>query len=726
MSSTLLKQLVIVIALVALCMGVIVIKHNNIRSLPYFDPADGDNLFWTEAAFHFRHTRMIAEGGSIPPIDTQIQYPEGLDTRRYITPVMDHVYGRLHRWFFRDLPLHYFLVYAVAAVSTLAVVACFFAGCSLGGNTWVGLICASLYGLAPASWVRSTAMLGREDFALPLLFGSFACFLSCMRKERTVVAVAGAALTMLAFASWHISQFFYQMLVVWMVLVALLSNPQRLPRRTVTIYAAATVAAALLMPVLRAKYYALSVPLMLNYALLILLWLMPWLDRRTRMQSVAARLGLFVIFSGCAFAFQRFTETHSHVFAVLWAKIRYLGTLPMDPLLLPFEAKAMWVGVFASPSLQSVFVLLSTTLLFAVIGLIIVVFRICRRKLDVREALIVYFALVTLALFLTFDRLSVFAVFFLALLGGLAWPRRDGRWRVAFVVLFTLSLLFEVLKYPLIELTSARVPYNSVQDVTDYLGRNSNAGGAVVCAYELGPSIAAYADRPVLLHSKFESKALRDRVEEVYTAFFEDEKALYDLCRRYDARYVVYQVSLALGRGRGSPRYAVGHRALSTSSVAFRMHFLPEHLKSFLLLHQNHHYRIYAVGRAPGEQPLRPSVQAHYHLRNFVEGDLGLVLTDDQIERGLITNQRAAGVLQLVRQGRYDEAILECQKAMDRYPYSGLVRHKLVRSLMGTNHFERIADAFDLSFSINPDQPQLHLLLNELRTKRAGNQLQRP
>ena len=53
---------------------------------------------------------MIAQGEAIPALDTQIQFPEGLSIRRYITPMMEHVMGRIYRVGFEDMAPHMFIV----------------------------------------------------------------------------------------------------------------------------------------------------------------------------------------------------------------------------------------------------------------------------------------------------------------------------------------------------------------------------------------------------------------------------------------------------------------------------------------------------------------------------------------------------------------------------------------------------------------------------------------
>ena len=173
-----LGQWLIALFMVVLCIGMTFYKINGIKKLPFFNPDDGEGFYWTENAFHFRYAQMVAEGKGIPPLDQGIQYPEGLDTSRYITPVMERVTGNLYRLFSRGTHLHVFLVHFSSIFSTLSILAVFFAGKFLWRSNWAGLISACFYSFVPASFGRTTGgAFIREDFALPFIFFSFTCFL---------------------------------------------------------------------------------------------------------------------------------------------------------------------------------------------------------------------------------------------------------------------------------------------------------------------------------------------------------------------------------------------------------------------------------------------------------------------------------------------------------------------------------------------------------------------
>ena len=42
-----------------------------------------EDQFWVESAQHFRNVQMVAEGGTIPELDIDLEYPDGLQTRSH-------------------------------------------------------------------------------------------------------------------------------------------------------------------------------------------------------------------------------------------------------------------------------------------------------------------------------------------------------------------------------------------------------------------------------------------------------------------------------------------------------------------------------------------------------------------------------------------------------------------------------------------------------------------
>ena len=126
----------------------------SIQHQPFYHSEDGTGFFWSENALHFRQTQMISQGEGVPEIDQNIQYPEGINNRKYITIVMEHLAGRLHRLLFSHLPLHVFLVYFTSFFTSLSVLALFLAVRGLSGSPLAALVSTALFCISPASFFR--------------------------------------------------------------------------------------------------------------------------------------------------------------------------------------------------------------------------------------------------------------------------------------------------------------------------------------------------------------------------------------------------------------------------------------------------------------------------------------------------------------------------------------------------------------------------------------------
>ena len=390
----------------------------------------------------------------------------------------------------------------------MSVFACFVAAYAVRPSGWIALMCASLYAFVPGSMYRNIATFIREDFALPFLFGSYACFLMCLKEDRRSVASMGAVLLFIALAAWHVSQFFIQLFAVGLVLLIVFHGFQILPRRALAIYTVAMVAASITLPVLREKTFVFSIPLMMCYPIVGLAWLRPGGDGWPAWKRIATAGGAMLVFVLIALSIQWFTGTHSHVYAVMLAKLRYLGQLPEDPTLLSFQAKMMWTSSFLTLSWREIWILYSSTLIFAAIALVAVGNQLLRGQHGPSLTMTLYLAAVTFVLAILINRMTIFAVFFLAVFVVFAWPRERRSWRFACGALLVVCLTCEVLRYanssvlPSFQFVPVRPEPVAVNEITRYLRTHTNPGQAVLTTIELSPHIAEYADRP-----RFEPKA---------------------------------------------------------------------------------------------------------------------------------------------------------------------------------------------------------------------------
>ena len=294
---------------------------------------------------------------------------------------------------------------------------------------------------------------------------------------------------------------------------------------------------------------------------------------------------------------QKFSGSHSHVFGLLLGKLRYLGKLPLDPTKLPYETKVMWQSSFRTASLKYVLLSFSITLALGAITLIWSIFRIAKAKAGRAEIMLVYSALATFVLFLLVRRLGVFTVFFFAVsIGSLALVK--GRTLKPFTYMCIVGcLIFGFHFVTRVRSTAVRPGQKYVIDVIHYIKENTNPDEAVLSAFELGPSIATYCHRPVILHSSFESKPIRDKTKEVYTSLYRSEEDFYQTCKRYGASLFVFQSGMAVNNNPESIRYIIGETNLRKDSAAAMFRFAPYKLKRFRLVHQNPLFRIFRVAK---------------------------------------------------------------------------------------------------------------------------------
>ena len=664
------KKALIVLILTLLCAGVVAYKVHLFQKLPFLDPQDGDGFFWTESAFHFRHFLMVAEGKGIPPIDYGIQYPEGLDTVRDIPLLTERVTGSLYRLFFSNIPPHLFVPYFSFIFSTLSVLAIFLTGKIVWGSNIAAFISAFFYGFTPASLMR-TAGGGfiREDFALPFIFLGFACFMYCFRKDRPIGSGVGSTFFFIALADWHATQLYLSLFMVGMVVAYFLNKREGVPPKSLTIFVAFMVMAALLLPVLKDKYFICSPALMLGYGLLAAFWL-PDLQNGNKRRNVIIRYLIIIALFVASLVIQELAAGYSHAYGLLFSKIRFLGLLPEDPARLSFEAKTMWTSSFVSPEWIELPSLLWFSLPVGMIGVVIMIYRLSRRKAEHHELVIVYFTVYTFVLFLMMQRMAVFAVFFLALSMGALTLLRNRLLKSAIYGCLGLCFLIQLfIMLDSLGLKVFRPDQNQLKSLLSYIRSKTDRDAAVLTTFELGPAVALYTGHPVILHSKFESKLLRDKVKDVYTSLFQREEEFYELCKRYKAGLFVYHSDIALNSSPMSTRYLVGAVALKTDCAAFLFHFAPDKLKHFTLLYQNPLYRVFKVGARTAYDELVIKYEPIYDLDNFLKERKGsefiadAVLESGRARLGNSETHRKIGDRFFVSED-YQTAVLQYKRAL--------------------------------------------------------------
>ena len=148
----------------------------------------------------------------------------------------------------------------------------------------------------------------------------------------------------------------------------------------------------------------------------------------------------------------------------------------------------------------------------------------------------------SLAAFVLFVRFHVFlAIFSAAILG--VWAASGRGWvpRVLIISVLVMGMAVEAvhtLDKP--ERWGRWVYYREIEELTQWMRRYVRPE-PVLANFGVSASILTYGECPILLHPKFESKEIRDRVRAYGETLFKGtEEELRDWANRYGAQYYVY------------------------------------------------------------------------------------------------------------------------------------------------------------------------------------------
>src|SRR5690606_10978178 len=79
--------------------------------------------------------------------------------------------------------------------------------------------------------------------------------------------------------------------------------------------------------------------------------------------------------------------------------------------------------------------------------------------------------------------------------------------------------------------------FGNQTDLIDWIKTQTQKDEAVLAPIGLSPVILAYTGRPIVLHSKFESKILRDKFENFVMSLFSSEDQFLEFYKQSEASY---------------------------------------------------------------------------------------------------------------------------------------------------------------------------------------------
>lgn len=690
----------LLLVLAAFCLAAL-FKINGFWQSPGFVKNER-SLFWTESAMHYYMAGEVAEGRSLSGYDARAQSPEGILLAQDIAPAMPWIVGKLYRIFDAGKPLDLFIGLIFPLYSSVTVIAIFLWGSAIFASAPAGLIGATLYAVSAPAFIRSSGAFIKEDLALPALMLGF-YFFFFMRGYWYRAVIAGL-LVSLGLLSWHFSQF--MLLCFSAVYAAGLIIVRQRADRNVAIFTLILAITALVFPMLRATAFAASPAMAILFAILAFSFVPNRLRWAASVIALIVPLA-FYLFSGLA--------EQSHVFGLVIDKIRFGFVKPEDPSLLSYETRSNWIEDFNSPSLYFLSYAVSLYLPLGIAALCWFARR-TWRKPALGSLFILGMALTFLFFFSISRRMITIDIIFLTIAAGGAIasitgrPGRFARTIGALIIIFTLT--YEGWKSwhyfgpnPVSEYLARQFPagdnpdvftVSEHQDTINWINKNVHEDRSILASMGFGPVILAYTGRPIIIHSMFDAKVMRDKVQRYVESLYGSEEDFYAFVRANKASYFLYEAKNMVFQGINSDSYIAGKSQPESGSAVFKFHFRPQELQHFRLVYQNNAYRVYQV--APPT-----TIAARYLEQPIYKQDIARAVREMHEARDLTVRGFLAGGA-----GDMAAAIKNWEEVKRRAPYTIDIHAHLCLAYVLIENYDLAKDNCRIQLDLQPHSPTGH------------------
>ena len=587
--------------------------------------------FLMESALQYRMTRMVHDTGTLPKVDEKVQVPQGVNMRETYSVGAEWIYA----FFAKRLPEKWSLVSRIRWVSTaLFCLAIPFAALWAGvkyGSVLSGAVTGLFLAVSPAFAVRSSGLeLSRENLAIPFFTFFFLAeeFTSTVSAGWKKTCWAGLAALSLALAQcfWDLTQYITGLWIVWSLIQSLMEQKEEAHKKQfLTFILFSQIAVSFLNPYLRAHHFFFSPVLALVVTRTIIAYF-PSLRSKGKILLLTVLISLIWFGLG-----KLFVENYSHFGELLFAKIRFLNEKPLDPSLLTYSQRIMWTPALNSSTWQLTKAYFPLTLYLLGLAVLRLVWGIKHGRFCFQPEF--FFAGFTLVIYVFFFRFHVFLILFISVCMGILFALHNrkatiwGRWilPVSCIILFIGVESYFLLFFEPKPAGSQSAEKQQLQQFMKAMGANTSLAkgnrwgrpGAfygyldslvaeleklpsespILANFGISASILAQTEMPILLHPKFETPGIRERVETFYeNLFLKPEKDLRDWAVFLGAKYYVHSNgNFSDLNVVNSPRYMVD--AIEPPADA-AIHFLenePERAEWFQPLYSNRKYRIYKI-----------------------------------------------------------------------------------------------------------------------------------
>ncbi|MFT5050957.1 MAG: hypothetical protein ACI8QZ_002364 [Chlamydiales bacterium] len=549
---------------------------------PNFDREEVSGLLRSDPGLLYYITGRILEAdGGIPAdfhADARVQCPDEVDLARMFTVGQEFLAAWAYRAFGGDMPLHMFCMVFFSILASLTALGVFGVAFELTGRWRWAALAALLYAGIPVNLRTTGFILIREDLSIPLFTLHLWSLARLWRRPSITTAIlSGLALTA-ALATWHAMGFVVALEIAAITGAFLFHGANPFARAHGWVLFGVVLATSQLVPVLRAKLFLLSLPVVLAAALaataaLATVWPgRPGDDRRVR--QILGRLVLWagsaaVLFATSATIGRLLFENsgdYDHVVGLLLAKLEYLGQPPSDPTLLTPDVRLLWQGPFATAAWQDLAFGMPLAILAGLFATIVGLRS--RRPNAGFTATLCFLALGTVAGILI--RRTLVLPGMLGPIAVVVALEQCGRQKLAQRMLGVLSVAG--MGFVLFALTGAPLvwyaPGQRVQEIrrlVHWASKNLPPGATILGDFVASTALLAESDVRIALQPKYETTVTRRRIEEFYATFTSGTpEEMRALATRLECDYLLVDTETLWGPG----RYICGIPASQTIPTA--------------------------------------------------------------------------------------------------------------------------------------------------------------
>lgn len=725
------------------------------HSLDYFNPHREVGFFRAENALQYRYAEMVGRGDAIPAHDEKLQYPEGLAPYKVLTVGMELAAGWLYRWLGFSQPFHLYAVYFISIFSSLAVIPVGMFATRLWHSRLAGLYAALFYAFAVPAFNRNVGTFLRESFSLPFLFAGTWLIVVALDDDDSgqscLAALAGGVCMAIGLASWHFARFYLTQFSLILLIIMFFASGVAIKRRRLVLYFLPIYLAGCIVPSLRESLALLSPGFLLGVGAIALSFIAESKPKGIRLGLGSLLFCLPVLVPLVAGG----EGGYSHVYETVLSMLESGGVKPDDPAVLTMPVRLLWVGAFTSPELEQVcYSFLWVIPLLCIAGRRITsLYR--RGHLSPGMIMVLALAAIYALEYLMMWRFGAIGIFFITLLAGGALAGHEWKVSIRNLVLAGLLLIataghlyagltfqrgnwiHEVLRNDDAKksITGVITPnwQNYNVELLRWIRVSTAPDDAFLAPMATSGSILAYTDRPIVVHSKFETAEIRIKYQEYVRALYSDEQKFYDYCLKNQVDYVVHEPGLVLDHDKDSYRYIADSLQLKAKKTVVQMQFFPEKLRHFKLVFQNPNYRIYRVVDQVVSNNENNPYQPLYDPARFAitYGDLSR-LDENSVAVAVELENAVAGfrqALQLSWLERFPEAHRLAESVNKRWPNLPHLNGFLCDMNLRRGNLNAANDACSLETEITPFDSETHRMLAEVhrlsgRTMEAQQALQ--